>query len=486
MWASIVSDPGVRYPEANELFSPSESYPEYRFDHVASQPNPVYAMVRRALEQQGLDRENFGTAAWNPLGETVSPGDSVFVLCNFVYHRRFQENDTDFASKCIHGSVLRALCDYLLIATGPEGRVRFGNSPLQSTEWERVLAETGASAVLDFYRKADQPVAAEDLRLFVTQRNLLGRVTSEETRDTDARGVEVVMGEESLLHQIAWQDGQRARFRIADYRPDRIEAFHSGDRHRYVINRAVLESQVVVSLSKLKTHEKVGITCGIKGFVGMVGHKDCLAHHRFGSPASGGDEYPEAWRALEGFSRFQDWVQSRSREAAFQAPLQILDRNARRVLRRIGANQGGAWYGNDTCWRMAVDLTRIAHYADVEGRMHDSMQRRHLSLIDGIVAGEGDGPLDPDPHLAGALSLSDSVAGGDRVACRLMGFDPETIPLVREAFRELRHPLVAPGAGDVEVVHNGESVQERALGPVGSRAFHPARGWRGHVSTASR
>ena len=51
---------------------------------------------------------------------------------------------------------------------------------------------------------------------------------------------------------------------------------------------------------------------------------------------------------------------------------------------------------------------RIAHYADATGRMHDTPQRRHLSLVDGIVAGEGDGPLDPDPIRAGTIAMSDS------------------------------------------------------------------------------
>lgn len=483
MWASIVSDPDVRYPDAREFFSPSERFPEYRFQHLASAPNPVYAMVRRLFEQRGLDREHFGTGAWNPLGEFVSPGDDVFILGNFVYHRRFQESDDGFAAKCIHGSVLRALSDYVLIAGG---RVRFGNSPLQGTDWSRVLSETGASVVLDFYRKQGQPVEARDLRLFVTERSMLGRVRSEELRDDSGSGVEVVLGDDSLLGEIAWYEGAPARFRIADYRPERIEAFHSGELHRYVINRAVLDSQVVISLPKLKTHEKVGITCGVKGFVGMVGHKDCLAHHRFGSPASGGDEYSDSWRVLESFSGFQDWVQSRDREAPFQAPLQIFDRNMRRVLRRVGANQGGAWYGNDTCWRMAVDLTRIAHYADENGRMHDTPQRRHLSLIDGIVAGEGDGPLDPDPIRAGTVLLSDSIAFGDRVASRLMGFDPDALPLVRESFRDMRHPLADRSVASGEVVLNGEAVDEARLAPVASRPFLPARGWRGHLPAPPR
>ncbi len=482
MLGSIVRSPGIDYPNAEDSFSPSERYPEYPFRPLSRRTNPVYALVRRSFEQAGLDAAHRGTSRWNPLGDFVAPGARAFVLCNFVYHRRLQESSRAFAAKCIHGSVLRALCDYLLIATGPSGALVFGNAPLQSTDWRRVLAETHAATVLDFYEKEGQPVAARDLRLFVAHRSPLGRVVRTEERDSSHDAVTVTLGDESLLHEIAWSGNRPARFRVSDYRPERIEAFHSGAKHRYVVHRAVLESDVVVSLSKLKTHEKVGITCGLKGLVGMVGHKDCLAHHRFGPPRQGGDEYPPGWGFLEPVSRFQDFVQSRATGARFQGTLQVADRTLRRALRRLGADMAGAWHGNDTCWRMALDLVRIAHHAGPHGAMLGPPQRRHLSLIDGIVAGEGDGPLVPDPVPAGALVFSDDLALGDRLACRLMGFDPTRIPLVREA--------AARGASDGRpgppptIVLDAKPVAEEAVPPLLGRPFRPPRGWRHHLRTA--
>jgi Domain of unknown function (DUF362) len=482
MAVSVVSSPGAKYPDPDDSYSPGESYPEYRFGHLSTQPNPAYAMVRQTLAQLGLDAARFGTPAWNPLGGFIAPGSSVFILCNFVYHRRYRESRHDFDSKCIHGSVLRALCDYVLIATGPNGRVRFGNSPLQSCEWERVLADTGADIVLDFYRKHGQSVSAKDLRFFVAERNVLGRVTSVERREDSADAVEIAFGGESLLSEIQEVAGRPAKFRVSDYDPKRIEAFHSGRRHRYVIHRAVLESDVVISLSKLKTHEKVGITCGLKGFVGMVGHKDCLAHHRFGSASIGGDEYPSRLRFLHGLSAYLDWVCGRDANAPLQGPAQIADRTARRVLRRLGAHMAGAWWGNDTAWRMTLDLARIAHYAATDGTMRQEMQRRHLSLIDGIVGGEGDGPLAPRPVDSGALVFADDLVAGDRVAARLMGFDPEKIALLREASRSMPHPLTATGASPAEVVWNGASTNETALTAVLGHSFRPPSGWRAHLS----
>lgn len=475
---SIASAPDACYPESGDLFSPGEAYPEYPFARVSSRPNHAYELVRRSFVQLGLDKERLGTAAWNPLGAYIAPGSSVFVLCNFVHHRRGHESPEAFFAKCIHGAVLRALCDYVLIAVGAEGKVRFGNAAVQSCHWEEVLSDTGASLVLDFYRGEGAPVSARDLRLFVADRSALGRVRSVASPGDDADSVEIALGTGSLLHGVSGSEGRPARFRIADYQPARIEAFHSGATHRYLVHRAVLEADVVFSLSKLKTHEKVGVTCGLKGCVGSVTHKDCLAHYRFGSPAIGGDEYPPSLRFLHPVSSLQDWVGERGPMGSFQGPLQVLDRSLRSVIRRLGARMGGGWSGNDTAWRMALDLARILHYADTRGDMQAELQRTHLSLIDGIIGGEAEGPLRPLPIRSGAVVFSDSLALGDRVACRLMGFDPEEIALVREASRASRYALPAGDVPIQEVRWNGKTLSEQELAPVASRRFRPPVGWR--------
>jgi hypothetical protein len=478
MSVSLVTKVGD-YP-ADGAYSPGEAYPEYAQGDVAAGPNPVYAALRRLLAGAGLDKGRFGSPDWNPLREWVPEGSRVFVLCNFVYHRRIQESERDFQAKCIHGSVLRALIDYVLLAAGPRGSVAFGNSSLQSCRFDQVLSDTGAGRVEAFYRERGLPVRSRDLRLYVVDRDALGRITEVDRRD-ERDGVEFDLGSESLLAPMS-AHGEPV-FRISDYDPRRIQAFHEGGRHRYVIHRDVLDADVVISLSKLKTHEKVGITCGLKGFVGSVGHKDCLAHHRFGSPRRGGDEYPDSQSFLEPVSRFLDWVNMRGQGAPLQALAQIADRTLRRVWRRSGLVGPGAWHGNDTAWRMTLDLARILHYGTREGTLADRVQRRHLSLIDGVVAGEGAGPLSPSPVRAGALVLGDDVALTDRIACRLMGFDPARIPLVREAFASGAWPLSERGADALaECVADGQPCLENALAPLLARAFVPPSGWRQQLS----
>ena len=394
MLASVIRNPEISYPSRKYNFSPSESYPEYPFDDISFEQNNVYKSVRNCFIQAGLDGENIGKTNWNPLKDYVNKRDSVFVLCNFVYHRRQHETRDQFFAKCTHASILRAIIDYIIIAAGRDGIIAFGNAPLQSCNWEKVLADTGALTLLDFYKKVNINVEARDLRLFIAERSIAGNTHSIERKHED-EGVMVSLGEKSFLNHL-YPSKQSLRFRVSDYNPDRIEKFHDLDRHDYVINRIILESDVIFSVPKLKTHEKVGITVGLKGFVGCVGHKDCLAHHRFGPPSMKGDEYPNNGKLQVLMSQFHDYVYRRNYPRLLQNTFEILDRASRHIARRyFNKIQGGAWYGNDTAWRMTLDLARIVSFADRNGKLKNFKQRRHIMLIDGVTSGEGG--LDHNP-----------------------------------------------------------------------------------------
>ena len=476
MNVSIATQRGLQYPSGTEFFSPSERFPEYPFEPISKVENPVYRMVRQVLADAGLDRHRFGSSSWNPLGSYILPHSRVFILCNFVYHRRSTETARCFLAKCIHGSVLRALIDYVLIATGPDGKVVFGNAPLQSCRWSNVLADTGADRVIEFYAAQGAYVRAEDLRLFVAEKGVLGNTKRVYSRDVESPAVFFDLGENSLL---AKGKGLMSPFRVMDYNPDRTDRYHSGGSHVYVINRSVLDAQVVISLPKLKVHEKVGLTCVLKGFVGAVGHKDCLAHHRFGSPLRGGDEFPTKHAFASPLSSFHDWLHRREPGAPLQGCMESLQYLLNGSLRRLGVIRGGAWHGNDTAWRMTLDLARIVQSGDHLGILHQNAQRRHLALIDGIVGGEGNGPLAPRPVDCGTLIFADEPALADRVAWRLMGYRPEALPLLQAPDM----PLQQPASVDMgsRVYQNGVVVVEEKLTPVLSRPFMVPHGWRSYL-----
>lgn len=475
---SVVTDTHLFYPSAEDYFSPSVEYPEYKLGHVSREENVVYGGVRRSFWQACLDRDHFGSHEWNPLGRFIKPGQRVFVLCNFVYHQRRHESKSDFLAKCTHGSVVRAAVDYILKATGPRGQVFVGNAPLQSCKWTSVLRDTGTERLLEFYRDRQLPVEGSDLRLLVAERGATGLPGHTERRG-NKDCIAVDLGADSLISQLG---DENTHFRVRDYDYRRTEACHRVGKHVYLLNRGILQSNVIFSIPKLKTHEKVGITCAIKGCVGAVGHKDSLAHHRFGSPKQGGDEYPsDSLGIRRRLSYLHDSIQTSSLQSGLGRWLRVFDRVLRRAIRPLTPHGGGAWWGNDTCWRMAVDLSTILAYADDKGILQDIPARKHLALVDGIVGGEGQGPLAPKPVRSGVLIFGNNIVSVDRAAAIMMGYDPQKLSIVMGAMGLKKYPMPPHSPAKDNVFCNGAQVSLDDLKAYVVRRYVPPSGWKKYL-----
>jgi hypothetical protein len=248
----------------------------------------------------------------------------------------------------------------------------------------------------------------------------------------------------------------------------------------------VLAADLVVNLPKLKTHKKTGVTLALKNLVGINGDKNLLPHHCAGSPGAGGDEFPG-----------EGWL-DRARSAGVEAARALLrhGRGARvlRAARRVEAAtrgdafvRSGNWWGNQTTWRMCLDLNRAFYYSDARGARFEARSpvRRALHLIDGIVAGEGEGPLAPNDRPLGVVVAATDPLALDLVCVRLMGFDEQRLPKLREALAATAWPIGAVrGAADVrafEADADGRT-REVALAELApERAFAPHSGWRGHL-----
>src|SRR5262245_33688925 len=90
-------------------------------------------------------------------------------------------------------------------------------------------------------------------------------------------------------------------------------------------------------------------------------------------------------------------------------------------------NYDGSWYGNDTVWRMALDLQRVLHYGATDGTLSNHVQRKVLTITDAIIAGQGDGPLSPTPIEFGIMTLGVNAAAVDWIHALLMGLVPEQV-----------------------------------------------------------
>jgi hypothetical protein len=84
------------------------------------------------------------------------------------------------------------------------------------------------------------------------------------------------------------QESLRRGYDIAE-----TTAAHTNGNHRYRVSRTVIGADVFINLPKLKTHKKAGITCSLKNLVGINTYKNFLPHYTEGTPAMGGDQFPQ-------------------------------------------------------------------------------------------------------------------------------------------------------------------------------------------------
>jgi uncharacterized protein (DUF362 family) len=483
--AFVYHEPELLAYEARPPFSPAEVYPEYAFDDTESSgENKVYRAVRNCLFLMGLDASHFGTAQWNPLGDIIEPGQRVLIKPNFVMD--FHGFGWSLESVITHGSVIRAVLDYVLLALHGEGTVRIGDAPLQSADFGKLCQLSGINAVLEFYRRRSAVIVdVADFRQECALLNERRWIQEKEAAAGDPEGYATVdLNDESMFRPIA---SHFERYRVTNYDPKLMSLHHNERKNEYLISGSILTADTVISLPKIKTHRKAGITGCLKNSIGINGHKDWLPHHRRGDVSRGGDEYlfPNPLKAIsESLMERADVESSPARVKVLRGCRAITSRLAR-VASRDKYLEGG-WYGNDTLWRTILDLNRIFLYADRRGEMQGQIQRRCLFLADGIIAGEGEGPLEPTPKPCGLLVSGSSAPVVDAAIARLMGFDFRRIPSIREAFALSSYPLVDFSPDEIEIVSNfprfdGISVLESGF----SFTFVPARGWQRHVELQS-
>jgi hypothetical protein len=131
---------------------------------------------------------------------------------------------------------------------------------------------------------------------------------------------------------------------------------------------------------------------------------------------------------------------------------------------------------------MVIDLNRILLYADSNGTVHTAPVRRFFSLVDGIVGGEGNGPLDPTPRRSGVILAGFNPLAVDLACARVMGFNHRLIPMLHRALQSHRLPLARFAFEDARIASNEPSFD----GPIAELrgrllAFEPHFGWRDHI-----
>src|ERR1035441_5083603 len=487
---------GVRYPSRSP-FHPSTAYPEYPFKgFLQEEPNVAYDGVRELLHLLRLDARNLDTDRWNPLGHIIQPGMIVVLKPNFVRSRHYEGKD--LFSVITHPSVLRAVADYCWIALKGAGRIVIADAPNFDTDWDELRQNLGLQALTEFFTSRGQPhFEVLDLRVYwrsprIPFRDPRHMPSCERKLKGDPAGVIVV----NLDKRSSLYGREPEKFYGAVFDRQETITRHTGDRQEYEVSRTILNADVVISVPKLKVHKRCGTTLNAKGLVGICTNKNYLVHYTLGPPSEGGDQYPD--KLLTGFERsiinWERWMYDHLL-APRSLPLELVHRFLFGFLYlKVGASLGvkipaskrvyepGCWYANDSTWRMATDLMKIAVFADKQGVVQDCPQRKWFSVVDGIIGGENRGPLTPDPKEAGVLIAGENLLAVDLVATRLMGLDPMLLQLYRNLLNDPHFDFGVRSLENIMVLSNEAAwttcLRDRKNPFLG---FKPHPGWIGHV-----
>jgi uncharacterized protein (DUF362 family) len=476
---------GPKHYDCVAPFSPGTEWPEYRrlCATPGGPPNGVYETVRESLRLLGLDAAHYGSTEWNPLATWIRPGDTVVLKPNFV--RDYRDSDPDDGECLItHGAVIRAVLDYAYLALQGKGRLVIADAPVNNADFDAIRRITRLNEIVDFYRTVvGFPVEVYDLRP-ETALKIDGVIIGHQQLPGDPAGyVKVNLGPHSAFEEI---NHLCHKLYGAEYDRQELVRHHTRGKHEYLISKTIMQADCVITIPKLKTHQKAGLTVNMKNLVGINGNKNWLPHHREGTISQGGDQFSQ-----------DSWLQrtERATVALFKQSFPLLGPLRglmARPIKKFGKKvfgvtntetiRSGNWYRNDTAWRMVIDLNRALHYADSDGTLHDTPTRRFFSIVDGIIAGEGNGPLDPQPKPAGLILAGVNPLAMDLTCARLMGFDYQKLPVLHQALAPHPFPLASFNYEDIVVHSNDARLNKRLAAYEGSLfAFLPHFGWRGHV-----
>ena len=439
---SYIHNPQVEHYCLEVPFDSPQAYPELPFIEGTNENNAIYPMVRQLLQQLRLDEGNIGTPRWNPFKDLIKPGNKILIKPNLVTHEHFLGRDALY-STVVHGSIIRPVIDYVYKALQGKGSVTIADNPIERADYESLMEFTGIRKMVDkLVGRGYESLKVIDLRPKILKENNKGAFYHESLSGDPLGYVNIDLGKDSLfaefddnpdVHYYTLADPSIDHMDPKCVRASLTDKYHNPSTHTYIVSKTVMDADVIINIAKMKSNCKAGVSLALKNMIGMVYQKDCMPHHRPGTPPHG-DSFPECPASHYVTSRklyrtMRKWIQIH-RFPGFRTLRNFLQKNKILIGQHI---EHGNWKGNDTIWRTILDLNRIAAYADKAGQMQDNIQRKQFAIIDGIVSQQGDGPM------AGKSVSTSIIVGGlnpvivDALAIKCMGLDYQLFKSVSEA-----------------------------------------------------
>lgn len=428
-------------------------------------------------------------ARWNSLfDQIVLPGDHVILKPNWIAESHKYSPEV-WESVITHPALVTVVLQEVLRRLTGSGKVTITDGPQTDSSWTGIMNRMYPERWLAMGRASGVEVSLLDLRDDEWVMGAGGRdgaVVERRRLQGDPAGSSVCdLGSAS---EFFGHKKSRWGYYGADYDTAETNAAHEGATQKYKVSRTVIDADVFINLPKLKTHKKAGITCSLKNLVGINTYKNWLPHYSIGSPRQGGDQFAASTVKQDMESVLLRYVK---RSLARFPSLGRVFGEAKKIGRPVFGDtkevvRSGNWHGNDTTWRMVLDLNKVLFYANADGSVRPptspGARKRYLAIVDGVVAGEGDGPEAPTARQAQALFCGTDPVSLDALCATFMGFDWRRIATIRQGFAVRELVLTEARPEDV-VVRSSRMEWNGALGelkPFGV-PFRPHFGWVGYI-----
>ena len=427
--------------------------------------------------------ENIYNSLPEQLFTIISPGDTVVLKPNWVLdEHRYHPGEWEqvITHPTIITSVLRRVIDRL----GNKGRIIITDGPELNADFDKILSYQPLDEWENMAMQHNIKLQIIDLReeLYIQNKN----VTVKRIKlPSDPKGKVVA----NLLNEKSEFFGHKKSVKGyfgagSDIRE--VNRVHDGHINLYSVSRSVIEADVFINLPKLKTHKKGGITCSLKNLVGINTYRNYLPHNSIGTPTDGGDQFPGSQTKSRIESTLMPFIHQHILGISFFAKLfsPVIGLGKRIFGDNRQTIRGGSWYGNDTIWRMILDINKIFFYVNPDGTFREESllkMKKYISIVDGIIAGEGNGPKAPDPVNAGYIIAGLNPVSVDTVCARLMNFDGKKIPSIENAYRILNFPLVDFKMEDIVIHFDKEEFSLPNFPSSLEVSFKPHSGWVGHI-----
>jgi len=412
----------------------------------------------------------------------IERGDWVVIKPNLVKESK-ETDQNEWRSVITSPDLVRSVCEYVCQKLLGTGRVTICDAPQTDSSFEKIAERTG---LYEIARTCSEnygvTVEVVDLRNeeWVSED---GVITNRRKLNGDPEGaVAFDMADKSLFYGFHGE----GRYYGADYDAGVVNSHHVGEMQEYLICATPIKADVFINMPKLKTHKKTGVTLSLKNLVGINADKNWLPHHTEGAPSNGGDEYP----SLSVKRRLEQKSVHFVRNLALKMPR--MGPYLAKKMRAAGTGvfghgnqviRSGNWYGNDTTWRMILDLNRCLLYGNANGKLLERPKKRYYSVVDGLIGMEGMGPMQGDPVQPGIIIAGADPVAIDMVCARIMGFNWRKIPTIREAFDLEMFPITDLKPDEVYVESDRPDWNGKFLDIESNEFLHfkPHFGWLGNI-----